>query len=185
MGMAKLNVWISELDAPCSISDRTWYVTIYECNGDVLRWCRREYAVMPARCGHLEVEIPPGCYYIKAVWGFRPVLPGIYWANHFTDTAIVQAGCDEKVCVRLFNPSVHRCGYIFLRALRDLVAQKAIKPEVARQAEEGIEAALQQIPRPIKRFELGHIDEIERLVQEQEREGRKEQKKDVDPPGED
>jgi hypothetical protein len=34
---------------------------------------------------------------------------------------------------------------------------------------------LQHIPRPIKEFELGHEEEIERLVEEQERKGKKEQ----------
>lgn len=169
MGMATLNVWISDLDEPCTISDRTWYVTIYECGGNVLQWCGRRYVVLPAKCGHLEVEVPPGCYYIKAVWGFRPVAREVYWANHFTDAAIVMARCDEKICVKLYNPSAHRCGYIYLRAVRDLARQKAIKPEVARLAEDAIKAVLEQIPRPLKAFELGHEDEIEKLLQEQER----------------
>jgi len=169
MGMATLNVWITDIDEPCSISDRTWYVTIYECNGKVLQWCGKRYVVLPAKCGHLEVEIPPGCYYVKAVWNFRPVDRISYWANHFTDATIVMARCDEKICVRLFNPSAHRCGYIYIRALMDLVKQKAIKPELAKQAEEVINNVLEQIPRPTKEFELGHEDEILKLLKERER----------------
>jgi len=169
MGMAKLNVWVSGLDEPCKVDNRTWYVTIYDCDGNVLEWCGKKYVVLPAKCGHLEVEVPPGCYYIKAVWGFR-LVGGIYYVNHFTDAAIVQARCNETTCVKLFNPSVHRCGIIYLHAIRDLVKQKAIPVEVAKKAEAAIEEVLKNVPKPAKAFELGHIDELERLVKAQEKE---------------
>jgi hypothetical protein len=167
MGMAKLNVWVTDTDDPCSISNRTWYVTIYDCDGRVLEWCGRKYVVLPARCGHLEVELPPGCYRVTAVWSFR-VAGGIIYVNHFTDSAVVQACCDETTCVTLFNPSIHRCGTILVRAVRDLLLQKAIAPAIARQVENTLNELLQQLPRPIKEFELAHLDEIEKLVREQE-----------------
>lgn len=89
MGMAKLNIFVSGIDDPCGLDDRTWYVTIYDCDGNVLEWCGKRYVVLRAECGHLEVEVPPGCYYIKAVWNFTVVKPGfIYRVNHFTDAAI-------------------------------------------------------------------------------------------------
>ncbi len=178
MGLAKLNVFVSGVDDPCSVDNGTWYVTIYDCDGNVLQWCGRKYVVMRAPCGHLEVEIPPGCYYIKAVWGFVVVTPGlVFRVNHFTDAAIVQACCEKTTCVKLFNPSAHRCGYIYVRAIRDLVQQKAIKPEVARQAEAALQAVLEQLPRPIKEFELGHEEEIVNLVREQQaKEGKEEHK---------
>ena len=165
MGLAKLNVFVSGMDDPCTVSNRTWYVTIYTCDGNVLEWCGKRYVVLPARCGHLEVEVPPGCYYIKAVWGFTMVKPEhVYRVNHFTDAAIVMACCDATTCVKLFNPSAHRCGYIYVRALRDLVNQKGIDPGVAQRAEEAIQDTLEQIPRPFKRFELGHEQEIVELL---------------------
>ena len=167
MGMSKLNVWISAMDDPCGISKRTWYVTIYDCDGNVLEWCGRRYVVLPARCGHLEVEVPPGCYYLKAVWSFR-IWGGIYYVNHFTDAAIVQACCNETVCVKLFNPSVHRCGTIVLRAIHNLVKQKAIKPQLAELHAEALDNILVNVPKPMKRFELDHLDEIEELVKGQE-----------------
>ena len=169
MGMAKLNVWISAMDDPCGVDDRTWYVTVYDCDGNVLQWCGRKYVVLPAKCGHLEVEVPPGCYYLKAVWSFR-FFGGIFYVNHFTDAAIVQAVCDQTACVKLFNPSIHRCGIIVLRAVRDLVLQKAIKPEMARQFEAALNGVLANVPKPMKGFELDHLDEIEKLVKEQESE---------------
>lgn len=168
MGMAKLNVWISGIDDPCGVDSRTWYVTIYDCDGNVLDWCGKKYVVLPARCGHLEVDVPPGCYYIKAVWSFS-LLGGIYHVNHFTDAAIVTACCEQTTCVKLFNPSVHRCGTIVVRAIQNLVQQKAIKPELARQHEVALNAALATIPRPMKGFELDHLDEIEKLVRAQEK----------------
>jgi hypothetical protein len=175
MGMAKLNIFVSGVDDPCGLDNRTWYVTIYECDGNVLEWCGKRYVVLRAECGHLEVEVPPGCYYIKAVWGFTVVTPGlVYRVNHFTDAAIVNACCEETTCVKLFNPSAHRCGYIYVRALRDLVAQKAIKPELAGQMEEAIGAINEQLGRPVKLFEQGHEEEIKRLVKEQEERTKKE-----------
>jgi hypothetical protein len=168
MGMATLNVWISGIDDPCSIDNRTWYVTIYNCDGNVLQWCGKRYVVLPARCGHLEVEVPPGCYYIKAVWSFS-FAGGIFYVNHFTDAAIVQACCGETTCVTLFNPSLHRCGTIVIRALRDALQQKGIKAGTAREAERALNAALAEIPKPKKGFELDHLDELERLVLQQER----------------
>jgi len=174
MGMAKLNIFVSGMDDPCGFDGRTWYVTIYDCDGNVLEWCGRRYVVLRAECGHLEVEVPPGCYYINAVWGFSVVTPGlVYRVNHFTDAAIVAARCEETTCVKLFNPSAHRCGYIYVRALRDLVAQKAIKPELAKQVEEAVAAINQQLGRPVKLFEQGHEEEIERLVKEQEEKAKK------------
>lgn len=167
MSMAKLSIWVSGIDDPCGVDNRTWYVTIYDCDGNVLEWCGKKYVVLPAPCGHLDVAVPPGCYYIKAVWSFV-VLGGIYHVNHFTDAAIVTACCDQTVCVKLFNPSVHRCGTIVVRAIRDLVQQKAVKPELARQHEVALAAALANVPLPMKGFELDHLDEIEKLVREQE-----------------
>lgn len=177
MGLAKLNIWVSGRDDPCSVSPITWYVTIYNCDGSVLEWCERKYVVLPAKCGHLEVEVPPGCYYIKAVWGYRLVETGVYWVNHFTDAAIVQAVCEKTTCVKLFNPSDHRCGYIYALALKDLMKQKAIKPELAKKAIEAINAVLEQTPRPIRDFELGHEKEIERLIEEHQKEEQAAEKK--------
>jgi hypothetical protein len=172
MGLSKLDIWVSDTDDPCSVSPRTWYVTIYDCDGRVLEWCGRRYVVLPAFCGHLEVDVPPGCYYIKAVWSFS-FIGGIYYVNHFTDAAIVQVGCEQHACVKLFNPSIHRCGTIIVRAVQDLVLQKAVKPEAAAKQEAAMKEVLKGVPVPGKLFELSHLDEIEKLVRAQEAKGRK------------
>lgn len=108
-----------------------------------------------------------GGYYTKAVWSFW-LVGGIYHVNHFTDAGIVIACCGETSCIKLFNPSVHRCGTIVVRAVQDLVRQKLVKPELARQHEAALNAALINVPRPMKDFELDHLDELEKLVRAQE-----------------
>lgn len=168
MGMAKLNIFVSELDDPCGISDRTWYITIYDCDGKVLEWCGERYAVMRAPCGHLEVKVPPGCYYIKGVWSYWRV-PGGYRANHFTDAAIVQACCEQTTCVKLFNPSVHRCGLILLMALEDLILQKVIKRAQFKSVAGPLRRLLKAIGKvPRRKFELGHTGDFDRLTEEKD-----------------
>ena len=177
MGLSKLNVFVSGIDDPCSVDNRTWYITIYNCDGSVLDWCGKRYVVMKAPCGHLEVKVPPGCYYVKAVWGFTVVLPGlVYRANHFTDAGIVTLCCDQHACVKLFNPSAHRCGYIYVRALRDLVAQKAIGGDLVENVGAAVDEINKQIGRPAQLFELGHEEEIRKLVDKQERDGKNKRK---------
>ena len=167
MSFADLNVWVSALDDPCKISQRTWYINVYNCDGSILNWCGFNYAVLRAPCGHRRIRVPPGCYRINAVWSFR-VGNGFYYVNHFTDSAVVQACCDKHHCVTLFNPSAHRCGRIFLAAVQDLVAQDAVPKGAARAARDGIGQLLEAIPQPIRPFELDNLDEIEKLVRAQE-----------------
>ncbi len=177
MSLAKISIFVSGIDDPCSVDNRTWYVTIYNCDGSVLEWCGKRYVVLKAPCGHLQEKVPPGCYYIKAVWGFTVVTPGlVYRANHFTDAAIVTACCDETTCVKLFNPSAHRCGYIYVRAVQDLVAQKAIGPEQAEPVDAAVNEINELIGKPAKLFELGHEEEIRKLVEKQERKAQKDDK---------
>ncbi len=172
MGLATLNIWVSGIDDPCGVDNRTWYVTIYNCDGTVLEWCGKRYVVMPALCGHLSVDVPPGCYYIKAVWGYVVVQPGlVYRANHFTDAAIVTACCESHTCVKLFNPSLHRCGYIYVKALQDFAAQGQIGDADVQQAQVAVDAVNAAAAAPVKQFEMGHADEIDRLVREQEGQG--------------
>jgi hypothetical protein len=168
MGMAKLNVWISGMDDPCTVSRRTWFVTIYDCDGNVLQWCGKRFLLMPARCGHLHVEVPPGCYYLKAVWSYWVIKPGYeYRVNHFTDAAIVQACCEQTTCVKLFNPSAHRCGTIFVLAAKDLLKQKLVRAENVKRVTAEMNELLRQLPEPLKGFELAHIDEVDRLMKKQ------------------
>jgi len=166
MGMARLNIWVSEADDPCGVDDQhQWFITVYDCDGRVLHWCGRKYVVIPAKCGHLQIEVPPGIYYLKAVWSYT-AHPGYYDVNHFTDAAIVHAICDQTTCVKLFNPSIHRCGTIILEAAKDLLHQKLIKPELLKALQETMHNILAGVRKPIKGFELDHLDEIDKMVRE-------------------
>lgn len=170
MGLARLNIWISGMNDPCSVDDdHKWFVTIYDCDGNILEWCDRKYLLMPARCGHLTTEVPPGVYYISAVWSYS-LDRQKYWCNHFTDSAIVHAICDQTTCVKLFNPSLHRCGWIYLRALRQLVDAKVTKPELGRRILEIVERLqelLKDVPVPPKPFELAFGEDIDKEIQKQ------------------
>lgn len=177
MGMAKLNVFVSALDDPCKISSRTWYVNIYNCDGSILEYCGKKYAVQPAKCGHLEIEVPPGCYRINAVWGFKLVGRDTYRANHFTDSTLVTACCEQTACVKLFNPNVHRCGYIYALAVRDLVNQKVINPELGRQLEDVVREINERAGRPERQFEQGIEKDIDNFLAEEAQKGKGKKKK--------
>lgn len=113
MSTARLNVWIYKKGDACHIDDATrWFVHITDCHGNVLHWCGRKYAFLPARCGHLEVEIPPGCYTVFASWTPEKEVhpPHQPFGNHLTHVQIVRANCGDHVCVNLFQPTGHYCG---------------------------------------------------------------------------
>lgn len=164
MGLSRLNVWVSELDEPCKMSERTWYVLIYSCDGKILTHCGQRYLLLPAPCGHLETQVPPGTYLVKAVWSYH-LAGGVYHANHFTDAAIVHVCCDEDACVTLFNPRAHRCGIIYGLAVNDLAAKGVIPQALAQEINDRVatvNAAIAPTAEPA--FEVGHLGEIDQVL---------------------
>lgn len=164
MGSGKLNIWISELGFPCKISSRMWYVNIYTCDGNILEWCGRRYAVIPAKCGRLEIAVPPGCYVVNAVWGYWIDKEGVKHGNHFTHNAVVQVCCEEKTCVTLFTPVNHVCGIIFRLAVRDMIMQRLLPNDVAQRFNAAMDEVLKYMPRPVNEFELGVLKELDELA---------------------
>ena len=163
MGLGRLNVFVSGLDEPCKIDDRTWYITLYDCEGKVFEWCGRRYGVIPARCGHLELELPPGIYTVLGVWSFGAGGGHIY-GNHFTDHAIARVCCGDHTCVTLYTPTAHRCGVLFDVAL-DVLQQHGRgeggpPPELVDRAREAIRGVLGHLPQPARPFEIGNRDEL-------------------------
>ena len=73
MGMSKLNIWITDLGRSCEMAKRDYVVAIFTCDGKVLEWCGRKYESIPAKRGHAEVEVPPGC---AMSYGRRPIRGG-------------------------------------------------------------------------------------------------------------
>jgi hypothetical protein len=86
MGTAKLNIWIRDKRC-CKVLKYDAHLHVSSCCGE-----RVMDAFVPS--GHVEVDLPPGCYYVRA---------GVYTGhgNVYTDNAFVIASCDDKVCVNL------------------------------------------------------------------------------------
>jgi len=146
-GLSGLDIWVTKLREPCMVSDRTWYVSIFHCDGKLLEYCGRKFLVLRAPCGKLSVEVPPGCYLISAVWGYTRLPDGNYQANHFTHKCVVEACCNVRQCCKLYNPTIHRCGRILNAAARDLVPQLQVHFEAkVAVAQAAVDAAALPVP---------------------------------------
>jgi len=154
MGTGRLNVWLSEVADACGTWSGSGRLTIFDCNG-ILAWpCGRwrtegtdwkqvppgGYRNLPFRCGHLEAELPPGCYWVIA----GSVTPGHGYIhlNYTTHVGIVQVRCDETACVKLYNPSVRQCWNLFRVGMRALADQGHFDPAVAERVEATVEREL-------------------------------------------
>ena len=82
--LSKVNFFVSKMHEPCKVSERDWYITIFNCDGTLLEFCGRDYIVIKAPCGHAEIRLPPGKYYAIGCWGYWIRPDGSYWANHLT-----------------------------------------------------------------------------------------------------
>jgi uncharacterized membrane protein len=145
---AKLNIWITERGDPCRIDSKTpLSVHVLYCNGEVLEWCGRKYVNIPTRCGHVELEVPPGCYVVGAVENAAGIPP---LGNHLTHIGIVRVECGDHACVTLFNPTFHHCGHWFLTAMRGHIAAGEAVPREAqaalRNAVQAVDALVRAIP---------------------------------------
>jgi hypothetical protein len=153
MGLAKLQIWINSEGDPCKISERDehdnspWVVAIWHCDGDLLEWCGKKYYNMVAKCGHLEVDVPPGCYVIRAADGMSISKDGQVVGNHWSDHAVVTACCDENTCITLFAPSAHSCGIGFLAVLDRLIIAKKIPADIGKEAVQALNKILEKIPK--------------------------------------
>jgi hypothetical protein len=161
MGVAKLNIFVSDVADPCGTWNGGGRMTIFDCKG-ILNWpCGRyrapdgtwqpvpngHYENLPFRCGHLEVEVPPGCYW--AVAGYAS--PGPKWIhlNYTTHVGIVGVRCDETACVKLYNPTVRLCWDWFWIGLRMLTLPRSeppLDPEKVKRLEELANDLLREIP---------------------------------------
>lgn len=147
MSTANLNVWITRIGDPCHIDDGVWFVHVLDCEGRVLEWCRRRYSFIEAKCGHVQIEVPPGCYVVFA--GHSPAGTGIPpFGNQLTHIQVVRINCGDHACVTLFSPSMHFCGTWFAHAvLTQLgVLEKAnVDVRAARAAAEAVNAFIGKI----------------------------------------
>lgn len=150
MSTAKLNVWITNRADACHIDDQSqYYVHITDCHGNPLAWCREAYTFRPAKCGHLEIEIPPGCYTVFASQSKRPAKDYLPFGNLLTHVQVVRANCGDHVCVTLFAPGMHYCGTWFKKAVEDhmeILEANHIDARLAKNATDAIGAFLAKLP---------------------------------------
>jgi hypothetical protein len=166
MGVGTVNIWIADVADPCKISNATWLVTVADCENRVIQWCDRVYEAIEARCGHAELELPPGCYIVFGVLRvplppppppFPP--PPFPFINYTTHSQVLTLGCDERACVRLYAPTYRRCWDDVWFATQLLVRQEAISQDLADQVARTMNAALENAPRTDVDAELQQLHE--------------------------
>ncbi len=181
MGTGRLNVWVSDVADPCGTFNGSGRMTIFDCEG-ILQWpCGRFlapngqwqpvpngiYRNLPFRCGHLEVELPPSCYWVIA--GSVSPAPGFIHLNYTTHVGIVQVGCNETACVKLYNPTLRLCWNWFLAGLRILSTahpQAGIDPEEVEKLQNIVEEKFLQGVRtfPIERVIARGFEDLAELA---------------------
>jgi len=174
MGMARLNIWITDLGQPCKMAQRDWVVAIAGCDGKVLEWCGKKYDSVPAPCGHVDLEVPPGCYVIRAsahTWWAN----GLLFGNWATDRAVVQACCDEHHCVTLYAPSVMACWVPLFDIVFPTLVKNGTLPRDTMQALQQLNAAIEKLP--ATEFERGERELLRAMFAAQQTPTRKGDKK--------
>ncbi len=166
MGVAKLNVWIADVVDPCKISDLTWFVNVTDCGGHVVEWCGRRYAAIPAKCGHVEIDVPPGCYIVSAAKS-AAIIPPFLYLNYITHFSLVAVRCDEKACVHLYAPTYHLCWRFILFATHILAQQKGLPRDKAERLIEALNAVNQHVPKTAQDAELERLfEELPKMTEE-------------------
>lgn len=172
MSTAVLNLWVTNLGEPCSIASdvslpNAWVVAVSHCDGRVVNWSegrfrwRRDdpwisialhrppggtpgfwFDSIPTRDGHVEVELPPGCYVVRATmhsW----FVNGRLYGNWATDRAVVQACCGEDTCATLYAPSAPACWIpLFEFVIPLLVEHGLLKQSQVREAATALNQAM-------------------------------------------
>lgn len=121
MGLSRLNVWVRALNDPMRTFERPSFVHVLHHDGTVLDWCGRRYTDLPAKCGHLELEVPPGCYAVCASMDTNGSDDDLFLGNHLSHIGLVNVECGEHACVELFLPTMSYCFTWFESALRQAV----------------------------------------------------------------
>jgi len=136
MSFAKLNVWVRTVD--CQVVDHWAHLHVYDCHG-------RPILPPPYYIGflhgHIEVQVPPGCYILQAGVPFPP------HGNYYTDRTMVVVSCGGEACANLIyakfslehppqsppepeRPLVlHYCSRAILTPLIERATAAGIKPQ--------------------------------------------------------
>jgi hypothetical protein len=163
-----------------------WSVAVLHCDGKVANWSEGRYRLhhdenwipipkhtpaggnvagwwyemIPTRDGHVEIELPPGCYMVVGsmhTWFVNGVLHG----NWATDRAIVTACCGEDACVRLYASSMQPCNVIFHEFVIPMLIQNKV---IGRQEGEAVMRAMRGLfkPEQLSDFDRGQLEMMRR-----------------------
>lgn len=198
MSTSILNVWITNLGEPCTIANdvdlpHAWVVAVSHCDGRVVNWSEGRYRFhrderfrhivnhtppggkpgwwydqIPTRDGHVEIELPPGCYVVRATmhsW----FVNGKLFGNWATERSIVQACCGRDVCTTLYAPSAIACSVpLFDFVLPLLVRQQIVGKAEAERAVEALRAVFR--PDAASRYERAEFETLRRAFEQMGRE---------------
>jgi hypothetical protein len=163
-----------------------WSVAVAHCDGQVLNWSEGRYRLhhedkwlpipkhtpqgittagwwyemIPTRDGHVEIEVPPGCYTVVAsmhTWFEH----GVLYGNWATDRAIVQGCCGDDVCVRLYASSFQPCHVILFKHVLPMLMRNNKINEKDGQAAINALTALHN-PEQLSPFEKGYLALLDR-----------------------
>lgn len=149
MSTANLNIWITRFGDACHMEDKEpYFVHIVDCSGRPLKYCGKNYTFLPAKCGHLEVDVPPGCYSVFA--GHTAPNPSVPpFGNRLTHVAVVRVNCGDHACVTLFAPALSHCGTWFAHAVNTQLAglaQANVDRKLLTNALEAVNALVAKLP---------------------------------------
>ena len=124
------------------------------------------YEMIPTRDGHVEIEVPPGCYVVVGsmhTWFVNGVLHG----NWATDRAVVQACCGADACVKLYASSMQPCNVILVHAVLLALKKKVVDEALGNAAIKAIQAL--QNTEALSPFERGYLEVMERAYAQMEK----------------
>jgi len=198
MTTSLLNVWITNLGDPCTIANdpglpHPWVVAVSHCDGRVLNWSEARfrfhrddpwtkvpnhtppggvagwwYDSIPTRDGHVEIEVPPGCYVVRATmhsW----FVNGLLYGNWATERAIIQACCGDDICATLYAPSAIACSVPLFQFVLPLLRKHRIF--TADQADNAIKA-MEAVFRPEagSSYERAELENLRRAFEQMDKE---------------
>jgi len=92
MSTGKIEVWIVGRESLCSVSQKEWRVCLLDCCGrHLVVFCDRELCA-ETKCGTVDFEVPPGCYFVLAR------------APNDIAFGVATVGCGQQVCITLVSP---------------------------------------------------------------------------------
>ena len=98
MSTGKIEVWIIGRESLCRVSQKAWEVCLLDCcNRQPVVFCDRKLCA-ETKCGTVDFEVPPGCYFVRARAIVNPDQP--------PDIAfgVATVGCGQQVCITLVSP---------------------------------------------------------------------------------